>query len=301
MKTKKVVLVLLLASSARFALAAPVELQTSFDSLLEAEVAFSKTSMEKGVGEAFDRFLMADAVLLRPTPEGGRKWLEWLRPSFGAVEVTWQPSEVVMSRSGDFAWVTGPWVVRAKDDPAPVKKGEFLSIWRRGPDGAWKVALDTAITGPEPEPPAAALGALKMPAQPGGDVTSVRDAILEIDRKVSAAALSDATLYLPFLSEDARFLRMFAQPVTGKAAIRAATEKSWMPLSWEQVGGDISSAGDMAYTYGILKDPAAHEWTGGSYLRIWERRADGSWSIAVDLANWTLLHHAPPEPPKNPG
>jgi ketosteroid isomerase-like protein len=127
---------------------------------------------------------------------------------------------------------------------------------------------------------------------------------MELDRKVSAAALSDPTPYLSFLSDEALFLRMFAQPVTGKAAIRAATQKSWIPFSWEQVGGDISLAGDMAYTYGILKDPAAHNWIGSAYLRIWERRPDGSWIMAVDLANWNLQNHAPPampEPPKNPG
>lgn len=300
---KKVALALLLASSASLGLAAQADLQASFDAMVEAEKAFSAVSLEKGMAEAFDRFLRPDAVLLRPTPQGGPKWLESIRPAFGVVEVTWEPREAVLSRSGDFGWVTGPWQIRRKGNPEPTRKGEFLTIWRKGPDGAWKIAVDTAIIidGQELETRAAALGALKIPAQPGGVSTSDLDAIMELDRKVSAAALSEPTSYLTFLADEALFLRMFAPTVKGKTAIRAATQKSWMPMSWEQVGGDISPAGDMAYTYGILKDPAAHHWIGSSYLRIWERRPDGSWVIALDLANWNLDNHAPPTPPKSQG
>jgi ketosteroid isomerase-like protein len=242
------VLPLFLGAGLAFA-AAAVDLQASFDSLVAAEKAFSRTSLEKGVGEAFDRYLMTDAVLLRPTPEHGAKWVNAVRPTFGVADITWEPREAVLSRSGDFAWVTGPWEIRPKGNPVPVQRGEFLSIWRKGADGAWKVAMDTAVAGPEPDQPAVAPSALKIPAQAGGDPASVCETILEIDRKVSAAALGDANGYLPYLSEDARFLRMFGKPVTGKAAIRSVMEKSWTPLNWAQFRCDASSAGDMVYTY----------------------------------------------------
>jgi ketosteroid isomerase-like protein len=68
-------------------------------------------------------------------------------------------------------------------------------------------------------------------------------------------------------------------------------------LLWAPVGADISSSGDLGYTYGTYefhsksKDgKASVEY--GKYTSIWKLQRDGNWKIVLDMGN------ASPEPGK---
>jgi ketosteroid isomerase-like protein len=299
---KKLVFVLPLILCTGLAAAAPADLGKSFDALVETERAFAQTSVDKGLREAFSRYLASDSVVMRPTPEGGQKWLNGI-PATMPVQVSWEPRHAVLSHDGSFGWVIGPWKVH-RLETNELMYGHFLTVWRRQSDGSWRVAADTAIMSPGPDPaPAAGPIALTTPAldRPEADAVSSRKALLEVDLKLTgSAAKSDPAEYLSFLSEDTRFLRMRSYPVQGKEAIRAALAQSWTPLRWRQIGGEMSSAGDMGYTYGTLEDPAGQGRTESAYMRLWERRPDGSWTVVVDLVNWLPQTHAPVAAPKNP-
>jgi ketosteroid isomerase-like protein len=61
-------------------------------------------------------------------------------------------------------------------------------------------------------------------------------------------------------------------------------------LTWSAVGADISSSGDLGYTYGtyefsaIGKDgkPSVEH---GKYTSIWKKQKDGSWKVVLDMGN----------------
>jgi ketosteroid isomerase-like protein len=61
-------------------------------------------------------------------------------------------------------------------------------------------------------------------------------------------------------------------------------------LTWSPVGADISSAGDLGYTYGTYefsaigkdgKSVVEH----GKYTSIWKKQKDGGWKVALDMGN----------------
>jgi ketosteroid isomerase-like protein len=61
-------------------------------------------------------------------------------------------------------------------------------------------------------------------------------------------------------------------------------------LTWTPVGADISSSGDLGYTYGTYefsskdkdgKTVVAH----GKYTSIWKKQQDGSWKVVLDMGN----------------
>ena len=56
----------------------------------------------------------------------------------------WHPEVVELSPDATFALSRGPWTIRTADKRGRVKetKGVFNSIWRRHPDGSWKVLYD---------------------------------------------------------------------------------------------------------------------------------------------------------------
>jgi ketosteroid isomerase-like protein len=61
-------------------------------------------------------------------------------------------------------------------------------------------------------------------------------------------------------------------------------------LIWTPVGADISSSGDLGYTYGNYefhsKDKDGKPTIDyGKYTSIWKRQADGSWKVVLDMGN----------------
>jgi ketosteroid isomerase-like protein len=63
-------------------------------------------------------------------------------------------------------------------------------------------------------------------------------------------------------------------------------------LTWTPVGADISSSGDLGYTYGTFefsskdKEGKVHA-EHGKYTSIWKLQNDGSWKVVLDMGNAT--------------
>jgi ketosteroid isomerase-like protein len=68
-------------------------------------------------------------------------------------QLTWTPENGQMSPSGDMGFTWGHYEGTAKDHNGnPVKTtGRYMTIWKKMPDGSWKVVLDSS----NEEPPSA--------------------------------------------------------------------------------------------------------------------------------------------------
>src|SRR5688572_32583805 len=97
-------------------------------SLVEAERAFSRTSVAKGIRDSFLLYLADDGILFRPHPVNGKKWMGE-QPSRPGV-LTWQPIYADISRAGDLGYTTGPWEFRQRGaDDKLVGQGNYITIW----------------------------------------------------------------------------------------------------------------------------------------------------------------------------
>jgi ketosteroid isomerase-like protein len=58
--------------------------------------------------------------------------------------LTWTPVHIDVSKSGDLAYSYGTFEFRSlgKDGKPSVEHGKYTTIWKRQPDGTWKVVLD---------------------------------------------------------------------------------------------------------------------------------------------------------------
>jgi ketosteroid isomerase-like protein len=87
-----------------------------------------------------------DAMLLPPYggPVTGRAAItEWLR-QFPPI-AHFESRQLDVEGMGDVVWVRGSFALDATPpgSPAPVHdEGQFLEVWQRQPDGAWKVVRD---------------------------------------------------------------------------------------------------------------------------------------------------------------
>jgi len=121
----------------------------SADPLLEVDKRFSEVSAEKGWVEAFLEFGDTNLVLLRPKspPIEGRMFLMAYLLEYGdtTTQLTWEPQRGFMAASGELGYTYGIWT--AMDDSSKVKKGTYVTIWRKNQNGEWKYVLDTGNSG----------------------------------------------------------------------------------------------------------------------------------------------------------
>ena len=112
-----------------------------------AAVAQLVDAIEHGTRAGFLEFLAESSVVLGPQPTPGRAATE-AGPAPGA-PLRWRPDLASISGKGDFGWASGPFLAYKTSTAEPaVAAGHYLTIWRRGEDGAWRVLLDGGVSYP---------------------------------------------------------------------------------------------------------------------------------------------------------
>jgi len=133
--------------------------------LFDLEARFAKATAEGG-GKAFATWFAEDGVSMGngEPPTHGRdaiaKQTTWLPKDY---QLLWTPTDAVMGPAGDMGYTWGHYEGRSKDKDgnAKVTTGRYLTIWRKEPDGSWKVMLDAS----QDEPPGGA-DCCKLPSVP---------------------------------------------------------------------------------------------------------------------------------------
>ena len=120
--------------------------------LFDLEAKFAADTA-KGGGPAFAKWFADDAVTLsngQPAVIGkdaigaGTTW------SPADYQLTWTPEGGRMSPAGDMGFTWGHYEGRFKkpDGSAGVTSGRYMTVWKKQPDGSWKVALDSSNNEP---------------------------------------------------------------------------------------------------------------------------------------------------------
>lgn len=132
------------------------DMQKEIESVKQADIDFSNLSKEKGMKEAFLSYVASDGVMLRPNmmPVAGygevRKLLE-----DGEIEfhLTWAPLYGDVSASGELGYTYGTYELRFKSDSEgkDIRKGTYVTVWKKDSSGKWKWVLDTGNPGLEPK------------------------------------------------------------------------------------------------------------------------------------------------------
>jgi ketosteroid isomerase-like protein len=144
--------------AAGFALARVMAAQTAVPDLEAAKRAIRIADLELAKAVA-DRSLQSflalvdeDAMFFGKDLARGREAVSkaWL-PLFTdrSLFLKWRPTQVEVSSSGDLGYSIGDYERMSKDaqgNPTSVT-GNYISIWRRKPDGKWKIVVDIGTPG----------------------------------------------------------------------------------------------------------------------------------------------------------
>jgi ketosteroid isomerase-like protein len=244
--------------------------------MTDAEKKFAQTAQEKGTRAAFLEFLAPDSIVFAPGPVNGRE--TWSKRSESGRDLVWQPTFAVISRSGDFGYDTGPAKWRPKKEGDFTGYGHFISIWRKQADGSWKVAVDTGIENTRSDivPP------LKMvtPKDRGkGTMESLQQAQNDF---IAMARFDFIKAYRQFGGDEVRLYRNGSFPTIGKKAAAELLGTEQTGVTMEVMKTDMSSSGDLAYSFGSCSDTRKQPLAPGVFLQVWQTDTAGAWKLVLD-------------------
>ena len=116
--------------------------------LMELEGQFQQAVLEGG-GKAFATWFADDAVVLnngKPAVLGRGAIAAQTTWTPDAYQLTWVAQGAQMGPSNDMGFTWGHYEGRSKnpDGQPMLTSGRFLTVWRKLPDGSWKVAMDAS-------------------------------------------------------------------------------------------------------------------------------------------------------------
>lgn len=258
-----------------------------FDQVVASERAFAAASLEKGLHQAFLMNLAPDAIAFLPLPGPARPAHEG-RPKSSA-ELSWGPTWVAVSAAGDLALSTGPWQVKHNEETLiNVTTGWFFSVWRRQPDGAFKVAVDSGISSPVkfdlPKVVDNGFAGVAPRTPRAGDAAKAAIGMTAAENAVSAVARTG--LGRAVAAQADPLIRVYRE---GKAAAfeskaaNALLEKDTRKVRCTADGVVASASGDLGYAYGTCVGEGADAASKYGFLRVWRMQADGAWKILADV------------------
>ncbi len=127
--------------------------------LLKADRDFAQATAQRRL-EGWMEYMAEDAVLFSGTgkPVVGKEAIRESRaPAFANrdFQLQWQPTHAEMFASGDMGYTVGRYELHgrsAKGEPV-VRHGSYLTVWKKQPDGSWKVVADGGSADPLPPAP----------------------------------------------------------------------------------------------------------------------------------------------------
>jgi ketosteroid isomerase-like protein len=263
----------------------------SLDTLIAAERAFSRASVEHGMKESFLAHLADDAIVFEPMPANGKRvWRARANPSGTLI---WAPDFAELAGAGDLGVTSGPWEYRPPPERnAPTGYGHFVSVWRRAPGPDWRVALDIGIGHGQPPGGLDQVDVSKGPAHPppppakrefgslgygfglmsgsgfgAGFATGpgfipradrmmarAINAMMTAERAIyfSARTKGLARAYTEQAASDLRFYREGAPPAVGVSEAIAAIGAPAGRIEPVPFGDGMASSYDLGYSYGLL-------------------------------------------------
>lgn len=116
--------------------------------------------------------------------------------------------------------------------------------------------------------------------------------LLELDGRFSQAVASGGgATFAQWFADDAVALNNGKPPVQGRGNIAASA--TWKAadyqLTWLPQGASMGPSNDMGYTWGSYEGRARDgngqiATTGGRYITVWRKQADGQWKIALEAS-----------------
>lgn len=119
--------------------------------MMKADRDFDRAAADRNI-ERFLSFVAEDAAFDSAEGRGRDAVRKAWAPFFQANGRTlrWKPTRAESLVAGDVGYTIGTWERHANDAGGNdvVRRGQYLTVWRKQKDGSWQAAFDTGSTRP---------------------------------------------------------------------------------------------------------------------------------------------------------
>jgi ketosteroid isomerase-like protein len=249
--------------------------------MVATERAFAAATEQVGVRDGFLSFFADDAVAIR---RGAQVTLEPARDGLAAQPLPklplantllWEPYTGHVSADGTLGWLTGAFVNFNQAQKTPVGQGAYFSVWKRQPNGTWRVWLDEGIRLPQIWKDASPFRVAPEPE--AGSAGGPSETIDEAERAVAASG----EVWRARLAAGVRLHRDGVMPLVGREAV-IAWAAPVSRIAYTLLRTETAGSGDLAITIGAYELTAASGPERGSWVRAWKRDSTGRWRIVFE-------------------
>ena len=259
-------------------------LPPALTAMADSERAFAQRATVIGWKKAFLEYFADDSLGFDGDKTASLKaQISQVPDPPAGVQLLWEPRYGDIAASGELGWLTGPStsINPARNNGAP-RYSTYTSVWKRQPDGSFKVFIDVGTNQPVASPFAPGFVRLPLASHYTGTdtVDAARTSLRAADTRANAAMRGNGGRDLaPVLSPGARFHRNEVVPVTGDRAIAewVAQQPAWSAAQTAQA--EVAQSRDLGYSYGTYAAGTQKGW----YVRTWARDGAGNWKIALDV------------------
>ena len=120
--------------------------------MMKADRDFNQ-AVADGDMNRFLLFVAEDAVFSSADARGRdgvkKAWAPFFEPN--GPRISWAPTKAESLVAGDVGYTVGTWERHTKDARGNevVRRGQYLTVWKKQPDGAWRATYDTGSTSPD--------------------------------------------------------------------------------------------------------------------------------------------------------
>jgi ketosteroid isomerase-like protein len=266
--------------------------------LADAERAFAKLSLAKGVAHSFHENFAEDGIGFSPEPVKVKAEMAKRPPldtSKPRATLDWYPVLSDLAASGEMGFNLGPSLLTPApgDDKNKPRHGYFFSVWKRQADGKFKVVLDIGsdtsgpVAGDSPEAwRAVRIESWTAPANANVSIEKESARLREQDAALSASIAkgSAAAAYTAVLASDFRVFDNTFAPALDTTAVAAhlKTIGARANRTFTVQHAEVAKSADVGYSWGSYLTPRAAPET-GHYAHYWRKNAKGEWRLVVEI------------------
>jgi len=264
------------------------------EQMVATERAFAAATAEVGVRAGFLAFFADNAVAIRAGGSTAETTLVSATDDLRArppdllplaAVLTWEPLTGGVSADGSIGWLTGPYVRVSRAGRDVLGQGAYFSVWKRQPDGTWRVFLDEGVVLPAVWRDT---GGFREAAEPDAGLTgtpgeSAEAAEAEISRGEAAWSARLASLV--------RLHRAGLMPIIGRDAAIAWRRAAWTSAEFTAIRIETAQSGDVAFAIGAYAARLGGARAGatvtserGTWVRVWRRDAARRWRIVFETS-----------------
>lgn len=133
-----------------------IDIAAETEALMTADVAFAALSESTTPKQAFAAYMAPDGMMLPRGSEGAIEGHDNVIAVFGpdgdpGYQLLWQPQFAEVATAGDMGWTWGQYQVVAGG--VQTASGKYVNVWKKQPDGSWKVRVDVGNQRPGQDSP----------------------------------------------------------------------------------------------------------------------------------------------------